>query len=258
MQDMYIVFVGLAIGASVGIILFKILHSAKAKAAGVKDYMFILSGNVFFICAVASLILSPDALFFVGSGFIGAGLIFFFPMCESFYTKKITQYQSAIPDQIGLYTAFMPASGSLGRFLGPTVGALMFAVKENPYSDLDESLCGMDLTKSYQDENYLGDRVKNCTTYCENPHGGSSWAPSSDIDVPSLSCEDLDSMCNFDFPTHFFNKGCELDVAQPLLVLLAVLAVNLLSFCCYFKNHRHLPGESASGLSAPINWQGSE
>lgn len=262
MQDMYIVFVGMAIGASVGIILFKILHSAKGKAAGFKDYMFILSGNIFFIIALGSLMLVSDVFFFVGSGFMGAGLIFFFPMCESFYTKKITQYQSAIPDQIGLYTAFMPASGSLGRFLGPTVGALMFTVTENTYSELKTSLCGtMDLTKSYEDENYLGDRVENCAAYCANPHNGSesssSWALSSDADLP-LPCEDLDSMCNFDFPTHFFNKGCELDDAQPMLVLVAVLAVNLLGFCCYFKNHRHVPGESDSGLSAPINFRGAE
>ena len=260
MQDMYIVFIGLAVGATVGIVLFKMLHSARGKAAGVRDYMFILSGNLFFIVGLAALMLPGDTFFFIGTGFVGAGLIFFFPMCESFYTKKISQYAHAIPKQIGLYTAIMPATGSLGRFLGPTVGALFFTVKENSFEELNDGLCGMDidLKKAYEDEAYLPGLVHEATKTCipcgDESEDGSGFG----------QCQNVDSLCHFDFPAYFFKEGCELDNYRGTEVLIAAITVVFFGFCFYFKNHRRLPEEErqtdreTAGLTEPINRYGAE
>ena len=251
-QDMYIVFIGLAVGASVGIVLFKTLHSAKGKAAGIRDYMFILSGNMFFIVGLGALLLSDDLFFFVSTGFLGAGLIFFFPMCESFYTKKISQYAHVIPEQIGLYTAFMPASGSLGRFLGPTIGAYVFSVKENTFEEVNAELCGMtiDLKMAYEDENYLPSLVDNATKSCDACTLDGSG---------SGTCQDVASLCHFDFPTYFFSQGCKLDDPHHgTAILIAAQAVIFCFFCCYFKTHRRLPEEQKDSLTTPINRVGSE
>ena len=261
MQDMYIVFIGLAVGATVGIVLFKMLHSARGKAAGVRDYMFILSGNLFFIVGLSALLLPQDVCYYIGTGFLGAGLILFFPMCESFYTKKISQYAHVIPKQIGLYTAFMPACGSLGRFLGPTIGALLFTVNESTFQQVNSGFesCGMhiDLKKAYEDEGYLPKLVQNATQTC-TPCGDATEDGSL-----SDECQDVASLCHFDFPAYFFKDGCLLDDFHGTEGLIAGLTVVFFSFCFYFKNHRLLPQETApdretAGLTEPINRYGAE
>ena len=98
MQDMWLVFVGISSGAAAGITLFKV---GSSPTFAVRDYVFILTGNVSFVIGLGSLLLDSQAFFFIGSGFIGAGLIFFFPMAESFYTKKISQY-ACHPQRNGL------------------------------------------------------------------------------------------------------------------------------------------------------------
>lgn len=282
MQDMWLTFIGISVGAVSGIVSFKI-----GKAKDIRDYVFILAGNVFFIIALLSLLTPSDALegafFFVGSGFLGAGLIFFFPMAESFYTKKITQYQHVIPDQMGVYTGIMPACGSLGRFLGPTVGAVLFQVHEDTQGEIGGALCidglasQMNFSQAYTDDKFFDDLVdkqkkshpvvEGCTRCTEayfRPHADTPGTGSegeglySLLGEPSL-CTGLDKICNFDYPAHFFKTGCVLDGDMPLLGLILVLVLNLLMFANYFYKHRYLPGQGARGdLETPLNYGGAE
>jgi hypothetical protein len=245
MQDMWLVFIGISSGAAAGITLFKV-----GAARGVQDFQFILCGNIFFVIAMLSLLISEAAFFFISSGFIGAGLIFFFPMAESFYTKKMSQYQHVIPDQMGFFTGLMPAAGSLGRFLGPTIGAAMFTVAENSAKDIENKLCGLPFDNveaqkgAYETDNFLKDLIKNatdrvadnaCATCSDGP--ASSWSEAAMDDI----CFGKDKLCNFDYPAYFFKEGCQLDDAKPLLLLLFMLLANLLLLCNYFRHHRKLP-----------------
>ena len=143
----------------------------------------------------------------------------------------------------------MPACGSLGRFLGPTIGAIMFSVKE-----WEPKLCtgSINVTSAYETDHYMTDLIAQNTKLVAD-----GTCPV--CDNLASNCSNLGSVCNFDYPAYYFKDGCGLEGDGPLLGLVAVLLANLLLFCNYFYKHRFLPGQGPtksgiSGLETPINY----
>ena len=70
--------------------------------------------------------------------------------------------------------------------------------------------------------------------------------------------DDLSSVCNYDYPSYFFSKGCKMSGDTSLLGLAAANSVILVMLCVYFRKHRRLPGQIAASndLEAPLNSSG--
>lgn len=187
------VFIGIGAGAVFGSVLYRTGVKAMPK---IFDERIIVIVSSWLMMVVYLLVIPyggatsvpPDGTFYASTAIFGIAIVLFFPSLEAFFSKKISQYQDVVGENIGklLGIYYMAVSG--GRFAGPLViGAVTFIA-----------------TPSGQ------------VNYCANGESiGSDGSPICDGDT-STSCAI--------FPDVYYVEGCVLKHAIPVYSAFAGVA----------------------------------
>lgn len=184
------VFIGIGAGAVFGSVLYRTGVKAMPR---IFDERIVVIVSSWLMMVVYLLVIPyggatsvpPAGTFYASTAIFGIAVVLFFPSLEAFFSKKITQYQDVVGENIGklLGVYYMAVSG--GRFAGPLViGAVTFIA-----------------TPSGQ------------VGYCANGESvGSDGSPICDGDT-STSCAI--------FPDVYYVEGCVLKHAIPVYSVFA-------------------------------------